>query len=629
MGRDLSRKREGPRGSFMIIQGDSLEKLKLLEDNSVDSIVTDPPYFLTNSSGSGFMGKEWDSLSIKNAFAEAILRSLKPVFVLDVGNTALENANTDSKNKSSEKSIIALYVEINSIDQKAKLSQNLFSVHQRVLTKAEVLALSKELLPSLTDVIENQPENVMYVIPSLFTGKTPISIVQELVLKLHTESLCEELKTLHTLMEDQKILDVTVATIGSKLESKFTSETNIFVISVENIVLEKRYSVTTSSLIEFHKIIQWITSLRFVRNAMGLFMENPANIQVLSERFHYNWAKECLRVLKPGAHLLAFAGTRTYHPLAKAIQDAGFEIRDQIAWMYGQGFPKSTNVALRIDKENGSQKNRGKGFNTAGQGISLNQNKELRSDHPDYIKPEYKSDQVKQWEGWGTALKPANEPICVARKPLEKGLTVAQNVLKWGTGAINIDECRVGTEQTTTLRNGNSGSHGRYGKDDRKFERLNPPGRWPSNIILDEVAAEMLDEQSGVLKSGSLSPTNNVKATTGWSGGSQENRVKNTFESNSGGASRFFYVAKASKRERGEGNVHPTVKPVKLMEYLIKLVTPKNGTCLDPFMGSGTTGVAAKNLGFKFIGIELNPEYAEIAEKRITNVEFTDCTEQA
>lgn len=281
----------------------------------------------------------------------------------------------------------------------------------------------------------------------------------------------------------------------------------------------------------------------------AIVTDPPYGLSFMGKKWDYEvpsieiW-KECLRVLKPGGHLLSFGGTRTYHRAVVNIEDAGFEIRDQIQWLYGSGFPKSHN---------------------------------LKDD----------------WQGFGTALKPANEPICVARKPLEKGLTIAENVLKYRTGAINIDGSRI-----VGVANDNA-------------------GRWPANIILDEAAAEILDEQSGILKSGSLAPGHIRGNGTGNSLTGGGGVIQKQYGNDSGGASRFFYVAKASKRERGEGNVHPTVKPIKLMEYLIKLVTPAQGTILDPFMGSGSTGVAAKNLGFEFIGIEMNDEYFEIAKNRI------------
>lgn len=353
----------------------------------------------------------------------------------------------------------------------------------------------------------------------------------------------------------------------------------------------------------------------------SIVTDPPYGLSFMGKKWDYDvpskeiWT-EALRVLKPGGHLLSFAGTRTYHRMAVNIEDAGFEIRDQIMWIYGSGFPKSTNVALRIDKESGASGHRGSIFNTAGQGIGLNKNKELRSDHPDYKKPEYKTDEAKQWDGWGTALKPANEPIVVARKPLEKGLTVAQNVLKWGTGALNIDGSRIGTDVISTHGGGDKYAGIKGNGNDGVGEYRSHVGRWPANVILDEEAAQVLDEQSGSLRARGNKTSKDhggkYNATSYEFGG-----LESGFAGDSGGASRFFYVAKASKRERGEGNGHPTVKPLKLMEYLIKLVTPPQGTCLDPFMGSGSTGVAAKNLGFKFIGIEREKEYFEIAQKRI------------
>lgn len=272
--------------------------------------------------------------------------------------------------------------------------------------------------------------------------------------------------------------------------------------------------------------------------------------------------REALRVLKPGGHVLSFGGTRTYHRMVVNIEDAGFEIRDQIQWIYGSGFPKSHNL-------NG------------------------------------------EWQGWGTALKPANEPIVLARKQLIG--TVAENVQTFGTGALNIDASRIGTSADMnpsdfddTKRKSPKFSGKFNGGEVGEFRNRTgevPNGRWPANVLFDEEAAAVLDEQSGILKSGSLAPGHK--------------RGNGTGNSLTGGASRFFYVAKASKRERGDGNHHPTVKPIKLMEYLVRLITPPGGTVLDPFMGSGTTGIAAKNLGFGFVGIELNEGYFKIAKSRL------------
>lgn len=228
-------------------------------------------------------------------------------------------------------------------------------------------------------------------------------------------------------------------------------------------------------------------------------------------------------------------------------------------------------------------------------------------------------------EGLGTALKPANEPICVARKPLEKVLTVAENVQKYGTGALNIDASRIATEDKIASVTNQNIKGAAFKSDNSEKERdtvytQSPQGRWPANIILDEEAAAVLDEQAASQKLGRSAGGGDTEAKnneTNMFGKNAKAVMGVNNYSDTGGASRFFYVAKSSKRERGEGNIHPTVKPIKLMEYLIKLVTPPNGTTLDPFMGSGTTGVAAKNLGFDFIGCEMSEDYFKIAQNRI------------
>ena len=297
----------------------------------------------------------------------------------------------------------------------------------------------------------------------------------------------------------------------------------------------------------------------------------PYGLSFMGKRWDYDvpsvevWA-ECLRVLKPGGHLLAFAGTRTQHRMAVRIEDAGFDIRDMIAWVYGSGFPKSHN----LDGD---------------------------------------------WQGWGTALKPALEPITVARKPLVG--TVAENVLRHGTGAINVDGCRVGTEQTVTLRNGNSGAHGRYGKDDRVFKRVNAPGRWPANLIHDgsEEVVGLFPQQSGVVGARREGGDKSIFSGGGHQQAEKQRIVGGTKDS--GSAARFFYCAKTSKTDRGNGNAHPTVKPTALMRYLCRLVTPAGGIVLDPFMGSGSTGKAALLEGCQFIGIEREQQYLDIARARI------------
>ncbi len=342
------------------------------------------------------------------------------------------------------------------------------------------------------------------------------------------------------------------------------------------------------------------------------------------------WA-ECLRVLKPGGHLLAFGGSRTYHRLAVAVEDAGFEIRDQIMWVYGSGFPKSQNVSKAIDKAAGARGHDSVGFNVAGKssGLGTIQRPELRSDHPDYIKPQGTTPAAKQWQGFGTALKPAHEPIVMARKPLSG--TVAATVMEWGTGALNIDGCRVHAADVSTERKrhggGLAGNGSSYELPDSK--NTQPPGRWPANVIhdgSDEVVGLFPVTTSGGgdkhgRKASSFCASTDWQAFKGTSIGGD-----------TGSAARFFYSAKASKKDRGEGNTHPTVKPTDLMAYLCRLVTPPGGTVLDPFMGSGSTGKAAVAEGFGFVGIEREAEYIEIARARIDlsiqqQSEHSECAE--
>ena len=315
----------------------------------------------------------------------------------------------------------------------------------------------------------------------------------------------------------------------------------------------------------------------------------PYGLSFMGKKWDYdvpavNIWEECFRVLKPGGHLLAFAGTRTQHRMAVNIEDAGFEIRDMIAWVYGSGFPKSHNISKAIDKVG--------------------------------------SPEAQQWDGWGTALKPALEPITVARKPVAEK-SIAENVLKYGTGAINIDASRVETNpEVDDPRLGGNGSwstdnmaKNAYGDYEGGQHSSHSSGRFPANLIHD---------------------------------GSDE------VVELAGDSARFFYCAKASKKDRDEGldhmeeqqfvqwqtgngasgkpssmsegrdtkrkNTHPTVKPTDLMKYLVRMVTPKGGVVLDPFMGSGSTGKAAKLEGFDFIGIEMDEEYFLLAKSRIDGI---------
>jgi site-specific DNA-methyltransferase (adenine-specific) len=364
------------------------------------------------------------------------------------------------------------------------------------------------------------------------------------------------------------------------------------------------YSLHTGNCLEVLKTLD-------AESVDAIVTDPPYGLAFMGKKWDYDvpstdiW-QECLRVLKPGGHLLAFAGTRTQHRMACRIEDAGFEIRDMIAWVYGSGFPKSHNLK-------------------------------------------------DEWQGWGTALKPALEPITMARKPLTG--TVAENVLTYGTGGLNIDASRVPGElegDPNRFANTNGGNF----NTSLALENHKPPvvrseGRWPANLIHDgsDEVVRLFPQSKSTGGQASV-----AKGYGEFGGGTRVIENRDPGFGDSGSAARFFYCAKASKTEREAGlegmesihrvngnkwtdqdyrvtngerpptaesgprtNHHPTVKPIDLMAYLCRLITPPSGTILDPFMGSGSTGVAALREGFKFIGIELNAEYAEIAQKRIEN----------
>jgi site-specific DNA-methyltransferase (adenine-specific) len=395
-------------------------------------------------------------------------------------------------------------------------------------------------------------------------------------------------------------------------------------------------------------------------SADSIVTDPPYGLSFMGKKWDYDvpgvevWA-ECLRVLKPGGHLLAFAGTRTQHRMAVRIEDAGFEIRDMIAWIYGSGFPKSHDVSKGIDKAAGVEREvigRGESGKSSLMGGLANRDGEYGHAITSAATPE-----AEQWQGWGTALKPALEPITVARKPLIG--TVAENVLAHGTGGLNIDGCRVAGVVPQVIQGGQLSSGGIMNANGGERGTLSQPhdaGRWPANLIhdgSDEVVAGFPQSNGMIGMTKHASGTNSVYGdyfrtdkSLGGSGSPDK-----------GSAARFFYCAKASKRDRDEGldgfeakatafgnqaqaelkcgnldhddgksgmnkvkmrqNSHPTVKPTDLMRYLCRLVTPPGGVVLDPFMGSGSTGKAAMLEGFRFVGIEREAEYLAIARARI------------
>jgi DNA modification methylase len=338
------------------------------------------------------------------------------------------------------------------------------------------------------------------------------------------------------------------------------------------------------------------------------FDETPADSSRLFQAWCEQWARECLRVLRPGGHLLAFGGSRTWHRLASAIEDAGFEMRDSIAWLYGSGFPKSLDVSKAIDKAVGAERTEvvgSRGLNPwregAPGGSAMKDDGGIRQSFEQVDKMlAPATDDAKQWSGWGTALKPAHEPIVVARKPLIG--TVAKNVLEHGTGGLNIDGCRVGAtgrplrvgdykDTDSAVYEGRLDDSLRGGS---KAVGVTNEGRWPPNVVMDEGIAGELDRLGGY--------------------------------DDAGGPSRFFpvfkYQAKAPKKERPkvDGVAHPTVKPLELMRWLVRLVTPPDGVILDPFLGSGTTLQAADLEGFRCIGIEREDSYLPLIYERMGEV---------
>lgn len=421
--------------------------------------------------------------------------------------------------------------------------------------------------------------------------------------------------------------------------------------SVDAIVTDPPYGLSQHSSADIQKALtSWLAWDEYKHGKVG-FMGKSWDSFVPSPSV---W-RECFRVLKHGGHILCFAGSRTQDLMSIALRLAGFECRDTVMWVYGSGFPKSLDVSKAIDKAAGAERevvgpNKWAGRRTEGSGPENGDNCYGQYGVPGGVTAPATA-AARQWQGWGTALKPAYEPVLLFRKPLSG--TVAENVLKHGTGALNIDGCRVGAESTVRIQGeAEIGFHG--GNFAPGLATGSDAGRWPANLIHDgseEVLAGLPETTSGArngkrsANSGGIGTFHETERDTG-----------RFFAADTGSAARFFYCAKASKRDRDEGlngfeqqmtgamdgnsgrsgartagdgvtpiyapvraNIHPTVKPTDLMRYLCRLITPPDGVILDPFMGSGSTGKAAMLEGFRFIGIEQSPEYFAIARTRIAN----------
>ena len=698
--------------AYRLIHGDCLEELRKLPENSVDSLVTDPPAFID------FMDKSWDTthylwkyLWLNNSFVDSVKMFLKKTRLesgMDVPSFVHENANIHIEQiltAGSQKSVQCAMLSLSVTNPKTKGFVDLL-----VLTSQEVRGLlsglSQNHIVQKDDMAAGDTGNALYAIPLLLPETETTNTVPKSVIT-NIKKLCSaEKATLLTLTDAQSLNDAIEARIGIELEIEFSNETRDFANAVVKDRSDEKYSVTILRPIDLQKITPYLTLLLCALVAT----EKSKNIQsYLASNFMECVFKECLRIMKPGAHGLVWAIPRTSHWTATALEDAGFEVRDVVTHITGQGFPKALDISKAIDKAAGVQREKylkpiayadsdcwgvpnnnsdgsyeSTSFNTHAEKVNIGAG---MREHSLPSTPE-----AKLWQGFGTALKPASEHWILVRKPCSEK-TVAANVLKWGCGGLNIDASRIGTSES--LKGGQYSGNERQGancygkhKNLTPEEFKQPQGRFPANLVLSHnedcrqicltsmppqykwectpgCAVAELDRQSGE-RGNNYRPNhkNHKSVPAGIFGISHSGVAPN----DSGGASRFFktfendsrflYCAKASKRERNEGceglseklwaqsggaqsalargeteyhtetqsgydtvkssrNHHPTVKPIRLMQYLITMVTPPNGTVLDPFMGSGSTGVAALRSGFKFIGIERESEYMEICKARV------------
>ena len=340
--------------------------------------------------------------------------------------------------------------------------------------------------------------------------------------------------------------------------------------------------------------------------------------------------------MKPGAHLFAFGGTRTFHRLICAIEDAGLEIRDCVMWLYGSGFPKSLDVGEAIDKAADVEREVGGKYQSPEGTTGENSKDDEYGFGVGNMSKRFvtapATHAAKQWDGWGTALKPAWEPIILARKPLDG--TVAENVLKHGVGGLNIDACRVEIDVGDPNRRPNAANHNKtvgneiYGARKSTAEVCtqdqgyhSSKGRWPANVIHDGSEEVMAEFGKAGERPGATSNSHGSSADQNCYGKYSKTQTEPGYN-DTGSAARFFYCAKASRHDRRKDNDHPTVKPLALMRYLCRLIAPPGGVVLDPFMGSGSTLRAARDLGFKAVGIEIEEPYCEIAAKRLAQGVF-------
>lgn len=698
--------------SNKLILGDCLEKMKQLPENSVDCLVTDPPYFLINNSGKGFMGKEWESLSESKIMgilckSKSIVKSVERFLILHqveqniiVEDFAQNNAKTNGcqELKTQKTTSHVQCVENNSKEANRKEKASMSSVHGFVLTKAEALDLLKELCPNHITAIENLKENVLFAIPYSFIVSLLKGTVLENVLKFPIETVCSEKTILLSLMEEARINAVTEAMIGKLSDYKCMNVTNTPVEQkdAEYIVKEKSYRHITSNPINNQKIIHWLTLLL---SATNVTLKSKKDLyQYTIYQFHLNWLQEALRVLKNGSFAFIITTPRqdSLSSLISAVKDAGFEVGfTPIVWAYASGFPKAMNISKAVDKRLGVKtdivgtvKGMGKqnpDWNGVNQGRSENFFK------PEYEKVKATSPEAKLLDGsfGGFQPKPAVEVIIVAMKPLSEKTFVDQ-ALTNGKGVTWLDNVRIPFQSTHDKEQAHDNALGpveRFkttkpiyegGKQSGGFvDTFSEKGRFPANLLVsDDIINDGItrtssnfpqgynrnlgnngiygsyknaDEQRGYSDEGSFSRYFSLDAWFSEAVKKLPKEVKATFP--------FLVVPKASKSERNRGceslpedkaravmfttanntsgvvskgferfetlpkrNFHPTVKPLKLMLYLVTLGSRPNDLVLDPFCGSGTTCLASVLLNRCFIGIDNCLDYLTIADARLKGV---------
>ena len=687
-----------------IIHGDCVSVLPSIPENSVDCLVTDPPYFLINDSGKGFMGKDWESLSESKIMdilckSKSIVKNVERFLMLHqveqniiVEDSAQNNAKTNGcqELKTQNKTLNVQCAENNSKEANRKEKASMSSVHGFVLTKAEALDLLKELCPNHITAIENLKENVLFAIPYSFIVSLLKGTVLENVLKFPIETVCSEKTILLSLMEEARINAVTEAMIGKLSDYKCMNVTNTPVEQkdAEYIVKEKRYRHITSNPINNQKIIHWLTLLL---SATNVTLKSKKDLyQYTIYQFHLNWLQEALRVLKNGSFAFIITTPRqdSLSSLISAVKDAGFEVGfTPIVWTYASGFPKAMNVAKMVDKrlgEKGTVINPKTYPDIRCNNYSNSQGK-TRLCGGDYLPS---ANEAKALDGsfGGFQPKPAVEIVIVAMKSLSEKSFVDQ-ALANGKGVTWLDDCRipVNPEIDDMLREVNrkerasetwqNGSG--FKNESNSLTGVHSNGRFPANLL----ASDNILDDGKITKSPSnyvnRKPRNGSVFTLN-SCGFDDTQNHMSGYGDVGGFSRYFsldawfseavkklpkevqktfpflIVPKASKSERNKGceslpedkaravmfttanntsgvvskgferfetlpkrNFHPTVKPLKLMSYLVTLGSRPNDLVLDPFCGSGTTCLAAKMLGRNYIGIEKEEQYITLANSRV------------